>query len=118
MIHLLRRTAFLAAALLPCFAAEAEGDSGAQAFEVIRSVLQHPRCQNCHIPIDAPLQFNEGRVHAMNVKRGPKGHGAAAMECSVCHGEQNLPARIVMQLRDTRGAGLSLLLKFVLFDFR
>ena len=63
----------------------------AQAFEVVRSVLQHPRCQNCHIPIDAPLQFDSGTLHAMNVKRGPRGMGAIAMECSVCHGQQNLP---------------------------
>lgn len=92
MTRCTRLALLAAAALLPCFAAQAQGDRAAQAFEVIRSVLQHPRCQNCHIPIDAPLQFNEGRVHAMNVKRGPKGHGAAAMECSVCHGTQNLPA--------------------------
>ena len=26
------------------------------AFGTIQTVLQHPRCQNCHIPGDAPLQ--------------------------------------------------------------
>ena len=78
-----------AAFAAPAFA---QTDKAAAAFEVVRSVLQHPRCQNCHIPIDAPLQYDEGRVHAMNVQRGPTGHGAAAMECNVCHGERNLPA--------------------------
>ena len=93
-LHALRpasRVLALAACLAaPAALAQADGRA-AQAFEVVRSVLQHPRCQNCHIPIDAPLQFDTGIPHAMNVKRGPTGHGAAAMECSVCHGQQNLP---------------------------
>ena len=87
----------LATLLVLCLApaatwAQSPGDRAAAAFEVVRSVLQHPRCQNCHIPGDAPLQFDEGRPHQMNVQRGPKGDGAAAMECSTCHGEANLPA--------------------------
>ncbi len=32
-------------------------------FETVRKVLQHPRCQNCHIPGDAPLQCDDGRAH-------------------------------------------------------
>jgi hypothetical protein len=75
-------------------AALAQADNSgraSQAFEVVRSVLQHPRCQNCHIPGDAPLQYDAGIPHAMNVQRGPVGLGATAMECSVCHGEANLP---------------------------
>jgi hypothetical protein len=66
-------------------------DRALRAFEVVRSVLQHPRCQNCHIPGDAPLQGDEGHAHEPNVVRGPNGRGAAAMECPVCHGAQNLP---------------------------
>ena len=71
----------------------AQGDAGraAEAFEVVRSVLQHPRCQNCHIPGDAPLQLDAGVRHAMNVQRGPRGNGATAMECATCHGSENLP---------------------------
>ena len=73
--------------------AMAQGDGGraAQAFEVVRSVLQHPRCQNCHIPGDAPLQLDTGVRHAMNVQRGPRGMGATAMECATCHGTETLP---------------------------
>ena len=52
-------------------------DRALSAFEVVRSVLQHPRCQNCHIPGDAPLQHDEGRTHDMYVKRGPAGFGAS-----------------------------------------
>ena len=65
---------------------------GVAAFETVRAVLQHPRCQNCHIPGDAPLQFDDGRVHAMNVKRGPDGKGPVGLACSSCHGSANPPA--------------------------
>ena len=88
---LLRVSLTFAACLALLAPAMARAQPAAEAFEIVRQVLQHPRCQNCHIPIDAPLQFNDGRVHAMNVKRGPKGHGAAAMECRTCHGEKNPP---------------------------
>jgi hypothetical protein len=66
-------------------------DDGLRAFEVVRSVLQHPRCQNCHIPGDAPLQGDAGHPHDMSVTRGPVGLGAVAMECPVCHQRQNPP---------------------------
>jgi hypothetical protein len=80
-------------ALLPAPAcAQAMDPRAAAAFETVRSVLQHPRCANCHIPEDAPRQHDAGLPHAMNVKRGTKGHGALAMECATCHGAQNLPA--------------------------
>ena len=63
-----------------------------RAFTVVQKVLQHPRCQNCHIPGDAPLQFDQGLVHAQNVQRGPEGKGARGLACSACHSTQNLPA--------------------------
>jgi hypothetical protein len=62
------------------------------AFPTIQKVLQHPRCQNCHIPGDAPLQFDAGSVHAMNVLRGPSGNGVPGLSCRTCHGTANLPA--------------------------
>ena len=65
---------------------------GLEAFETVRAVLQHPRCQNCHIPGDAPLQFDQGLVHAQNVLRGPDGKGAAGLPCATCHGSANPPA--------------------------
>jgi hypothetical protein len=77
--------------LVPAFAQSGEARA-LEAFEVVRSVLQHPRCANCHIPEDAPRQLDSSRTHQMNVKRGPAGHGASAMQCSGCHGQQNLPA--------------------------
>jgi hypothetical protein len=62
------------------------------AFDTIQTVLQHPRCQNCHIPGDAPLQFDAGLTHAQNVKRGPMGKGVPGLPCSACHGMVNPPA--------------------------
>jgi hypothetical protein len=67
-------------------------DDALAAFETVRAVLQHPRCQNCHIPGDAPLQLDDGRVHGQNVKRGPDGHGAPGFPCSTCHATANPPA--------------------------
>ncbi len=78
-----------------CPTASSQSDANARAaraFETVRSVLQHPRCQNCHIPGDAPLQFDAGLRHAQNVLRGATGHGAIAMECAACHQTQNSPA--------------------------
>jgi len=54
-------------------------------------VLQHPRCQNCHIPGDAPLQLDDGRTHAQNVRRGADGHGSVGLRCDTCHGTANPP---------------------------
>ncbi|HET7177468.1 MAG TPA: hypothetical protein VFI63_02150 [Solirubrobacterales bacterium] len=62
------------------------------AFETVRSVLQHPRCQNCHIPGDAPLQLDEGVNHTENVQRGPAGLGVPGLPCSTCHASANSPA--------------------------
>ena len=77
---------------LPTPTSAGSGAEGAAAFETIRAVLQHPRCQNCHIPGDAPLQFDEGRPHAQNVRRGPSGKGAVGFGCGTCHFSANSPA--------------------------
>jgi hypothetical protein len=65
---------------------------GIAAFETVRAVLQHPRCQNCHIPGEVPLQFDEGLVHAQNVRRGPDGNGSPGFSCATCHSFANPPA--------------------------
>ena len=49
--------AFVAWFAAGVFAQAAPSSEGAlRAIEVVSSVLQNPRCQNCHIPGDAPLQ--------------------------------------------------------------
>ena len=84
----------LTAAVVASVAVAAAGSKSdaLAAFKTVQKVLQDPRCQNCHIPGDAPLQFDEGRVHAMNVKRGVDGKGDPALPCATCHGAANPPA--------------------------
>jgi hypothetical protein len=72
--------------------ADSSHASALAAFDTIQTVLQHPRCQNCHIPGDAPLQFDAGIAHVQNVQRGPAGKGAPGLPCSTCHGTTNPPA--------------------------
>lgn len=62
-----------------------------QAFATIEQVFQHPRCSNCHIPGDQPLQFDAQSPHAQGVVRGPEGRGAPGLPCSACHGGKNPP---------------------------
>ncbi|WP_438006259.1 hypothetical protein WME89_47905 [Sorangium sp. So ce321] len=69
----------------------ANREAGLAAFETVRGVLQHPRCQNCHPAGDVPLQGEEGRLHNQLVLRGPTGHGMAGAECTTCHGPTNPP---------------------------
>jgi len=71
----------------------AKPDTGASraAFLQVYKVLISPRCANCHPAGDAPLQGDDSHVHLQNVKRGPDGHGVAAMRCNTCHQDKNLP---------------------------
>ncbi|MBN8480971.1 MAG: hypothetical protein J0L88_05195 [Xanthomonadales bacterium] len=90
-VCILRIFATLSALLLAAsaFARVAEADAD---FATVQRVLQHPRCANCHIPGDAPLQFDDSRPHAQHVRRGDDGKGAPGLPCSTCHGQANLPA--------------------------
>ena len=69
-------------------------ESGLVAFETVRSVLQHPRCQNCHPAGESPLQGDEGRVHNQNIQRGPTGNGMTGAECTTCHRSATPPAEL------------------------
>jgi hypothetical protein len=90
--HLLFSSLTTFGALTIAGAATGDTTAALDAFKTVQKVLQHPRCQNCHIPGDAPLQFDEGRAHAMNVQRGAAGAGAAGLPCGTCHGASNLPS--------------------------
>jgi hypothetical protein len=46
---------------------------------------------NCHPSGDAPTIRDDSQPHMFNVKRGPEGKGAGAMNCTLCHGEANKP---------------------------
>lgn len=58
-------------------------------FDQAATVLQHPRCLNCHPAGDLPTQGMDMHIHLMNVQRGPKDHGAVGMQCSACHTDKN-----------------------------
>lgn len=73
-------------------AADDHESDAVAAFATVEKVFQHPRCVNCHIEGDAPLQGDDGIPHDMNVVRGPDGHGGAGQHCTDCHGDANLPA--------------------------
>jgi hypothetical protein len=62
---------------------------GGALFLRIAPVFEHPRCMNCHTKVDYPRQGDDRHRHAMNVRRGGDGHGAAAMRCTACHGRGN-----------------------------
>ncbi len=63
--------------------------SGVSAFRDVASVLVSPRCLNCHVPGQSPLQGDDSRPHNMNVKRGADGRGSPAMRCTNCHQSAN-----------------------------
>jgi hypothetical protein len=63
--------------------------AAAAAFAQMVPVLRNPRCMNCHSVGDFPRQGDDGHPHAMNVRRGPEGHGVTAQKCGTCHQEQN-----------------------------
>jgi hypothetical protein len=59
------------------------------AFRAVASVMTSPRCLNCHVPGDAPLQGDDNHPHPMNVKRGIDGKGSPSLRCSACHQAEN-----------------------------
>ena len=91
MRHAIAIVALLLAACTPRVNPEQQAQ-GVAAFATVEKVFQHPRCSNCHIPGDQPLQFDAQTPHQMGVVRGPKGEGAVGLPCASCHGEANLPA--------------------------
>ena len=68
-----------------------EPDTG-NLFEPIRSVVQHPRCMNCHVIDGIPRQYDDSLPHQQNVHGGPAGTGVASLPCSSCHQATNAPA--------------------------
>src|SRR5215468_3838476 len=59
------------------------------AFERVTTVLESPRCMNCHPRGDRPSQGDDRHIHLMNVQRGAGDRGLPAMTCSACHQEHN-----------------------------
>ena len=71
--------------------AQQAGDKAAQSANLFRqmaTVLEHPRCMNCHMR-EFPHQGDDGHRHSVNVARGPSDRGAAGLHCSTCHQAAN-----------------------------
>lgn len=63
-------------------------DKAARLFDPVASVLQHPRCLNCH-QADFPHQTDAGVRHSQLVVRGKDDHGAPTLQCQACHQSAN-----------------------------
>jgi hypothetical protein len=61
----------------------------ANPFLRIATVLQHPRCLNCHPRGDNPLQGADHHPHLMKITRGADNKGAVAARCYACHRDEN-----------------------------
>src|SRR5215472_3559746 len=76
----------LAGMFSPSFAAESDS---AVMFPRIASVLQHPRCLNCHTMTDFPRQGDDRHPHLFGVSRGPDDRGLPMGRCTSCHCSAN-----------------------------
>jgi hypothetical protein len=71
-------------------AQDAQKQNGIHAFHDVAAVLTSPRCINCHVQSDHPLQGDDNHPHIMKVARGVDGTGGnPVMRCSNCHQESN-----------------------------
>ncbi|MGQ3215347.1 MAG: Isoquinoline 1-oxidoreductase subunit [Shinella sp.] len=64
------------------------------AFDRLVTVIEHPRCMNCHTNTDFPRQGNARLRHNMGVARGPDNHGTPALQCATCHQDNNSPSGV------------------------
>jgi hypothetical protein len=90
LLHANRRQAASAAPIAAGPSGQDDADARA-AFLAAYKVFMHPRCLNCHPSGDVPLQGDDSRPHAQNVKRGADGKGLYALKCANCHQATNLP---------------------------
>ncbi len=80
------------AAFIQASAAQDRQEEGKEKFRQMATVLQYPRCMNCHTRSEFPRQGDDRHRHAMNVLRGPADHGAPGLHCSTCHRAVNQTA--------------------------
>jgi cytochrome c553 len=79
----------------PTFSQSKAEDNGVAAFDKIATVLQSPRCVNCHPAGDAPLNGDDGHPHIMMIARGEDNMGAPGARCTACHRDENSKISIV-----------------------
>lgn len=56
-------------------------------------VITGPRCMNCHPATRSPTQGDDLHPHVPPVMAGESGLGVPGLQCSACHGSDNLPLR-------------------------
>lgn len=84
-------------ALLTGCAASTGGSQSGQGgalFAPILSVLEHPRCRNCHVADGIPRQYDASLPHGQNVRGGADGRGVPGLTCNSCHGTRNAPVAL------------------------
>src|SRR5260370_42313554 len=81
---------------------------GLAAWQLVYSVLTHPRCINCHTATNYPQQGDDRHPHFANVVRGPDGKGVPALQCVTCHQDANADSTGVPGAHDWHLAPLSM----------
>ncbi len=66
-----------------------DADDGAAMFRRIATVLQHPRCLNCHTTTNFPRQGDDRHPHYWGVMRGADNRGVETERCVFCHASNN-----------------------------
>ena len=73
-------------------AGQSSTEQSAGLFTQMATVLQGPRCMNCHTNTEFPRQGDDRHRHLMNVMRGDDNRGAAGLHCNTCHQAANQAA--------------------------
>jgi len=104
--------AMVAAAAALAWTARAQQNAGAPdagaLFARIATVLQSPRCLNCHTVTDYPRQGDDRHAHIFFVSRGPDDRGWPYARCTSCHGDANNNATGIPGRPDWHMAPLSM----------
>jgi len=82
--------------------------NSAAMFTRIATVLQSPRCLNCHTVTDYPRQGDDRHAHIFFVSRGPDDRGFPSARCTSCHGDANNDATGIPGRPDWHMAPLSM----------
>lgn len=66
----------------------------ASLFVKMGSVIESPRCLNCHPADRHPTQGDDMHVHTPPMIADASGHGMPGLKCSACHSAANEPIRL------------------------
>lgn len=80
--------ALLGVGWLVATTSRADNSRGLESFSKIATVLQHPRCTNCHHS-SQPRIRDDSRKHIPSVRSGNDGTGVGGGRCRICHRQEN-----------------------------